>query len=83
MAVQGSIDTKICGDEKIKCFVDAAQHFSEVDLPKDSAEYVAETFREKCNCLPACVSIEYASNIEYIQYDVEILKRSFKNVSFL
>lgn len=79
---EGHGSTKICSDAKVQCYKEAESDFSEVTERRESSEYGAEAFRYKCNCLPACVSVEYDADIDYIKYDVEILKRTYKNVSF-
>lgn len=30
----------------------------------------AKLFRERCNCLPACMSIEYGADIDRAKYDI-------------
>lgn len=39
-------------------------------------ENSADAFRDDCNCLPACTSIEYSGNINHIKYDLEVLQKS-------
>lgn len=52
-------NTKICGAASIKCCQAAEK--------KLATE--AEPFRSKCNCLPACTSIEYTLEINRVNYD--------------
>lgn len=59
--ILGDEQTKICGSASIKCYRKA----------KKNLETNAELFREKCNCLPACIFIEYNAEIDHVQFNVE------------
>lgn len=56
----GDANTSICGSFKVICTIMAEQTFSQIN---DSAM----SFRTKCNCLPACASIEYNAVIDRIK----------------
>ena len=61
----GDAKTSICGSINVLCTIWAEQKYSEIN---DSAM----SFRSECNCLPACVSIEYNGDIDRIK-----LKQSY------
>lgn len=60
----GDNQTKICGTAKIDCFKSAEKRLS-------SDESEIKSFRNKCNCLTACTSIEYESDFEQWNIDME------------
>lgn len=55
----GDRNTSICGLTKKDCYNKA----------EDRVEDKAETYKAKCNCLPACTSIEYSPSIDHIEFD--------------
>ncbi|XP_055305980.1 pickpocket protein 28-like [Sitodiplosis mosellana] len=65
------IDTKICGASKISCYEEANYNFYTEDIGDSSKSY-----RDECNCLPACVSIEYDAEVDRNKYDLEILQQN-------
>lgn len=58
-------ETPICGIAMVNCYLEA-----ELDLLEDSEEHV-ETSRtiNSCNCLPACTSISYDTEISQSTYE--------------
>lgn len=54
----GDRRTRICGGAKIKCYKEAEKIFS--------TNTNSKSIRSKCNCLPACTSIEYNVNIDRV-----------------
>lgn len=71
-ALAGDNDTKICGGKHamIRCY-----QMAETKLFRQSAskKNVGKSFRNECNCLPACTSIEYNADVSHIKFDFEIL----------
>lgn len=53
----GDRRTNICGVAKIDCYKSAEMKLS-------SSESSAISFRDKCNCMPSCTSIDYAALID-------------------
>ncbi|KAJ6649409.1 Pickpocket protein 28 [Pseudolycoriella hygida] len=56
--------TPICGVAKVNCYTDA-----EIHLLEDSNSIEASTNIISCNCLPACTSISYDSEISQAGYE--------------
>lgn len=57
--------TKICGSAKISCYQLAEMLlFGELATDDGSENDAAGSFREKCNCLPACTSILYNVDVD-------------------
>ena len=69
--------TKICGAAKITCYENADFRFYREDIDGPLNENMPNSFRDKCNCLPACVSIEYDAEVDRNKYDLEILEQNF------
>ncbi|XP_031632077.1 pickpocket protein 28-like [Contarinia nasturtii] len=62
--------TNICGPASIKCYVSAADKLYQNDNH-------AKSFREHCNCMPACTSIEYNTDVSSVPYQLDILQTSY------
>lgn len=58
--------TPICGIAKVNCYVDA-----EGSLLEDTDEIAESRKIGGCNCLPACTSISYDSEISQAKYEWE------------
>ncbi|XP_055303111.1 pickpocket protein 28-like [Sitodiplosis mosellana] len=56
------INTKICGVASINCYQAARRKLAAVESGK--------RFREKCNCMPACTSIEYKAEIDRSNFGI-------------
>lgn len=57
-------DTPICGIAKVNCY-----NWAENDLLEDTDEVESSTKIGSCNCLPACTSISYDSEISQATYE--------------
>lgn len=55
-------NTKICGSGSITCY----------QLAEKTLATGAESFRDECNCLPACTSIDYNIEIESVYFLPEL-----------
>ncbi|XP_005176877.1 pickpocket protein 28-like [Musca domestica] len=69
-------EMEICGEDKIKCYRKAKeqlrlQQFSE-GLKKANGPSMAD-----CNCMPACTSLDYDTEISEGIFDVESTQRAF------
>lgn len=60
----GDENTKICGLASAKCY----------QLAEKNLTTNAESFRVKCNCLPACIFIEYNAEIDRVPFNMESMK---------
>lgn len=65
----GDKNTKICGTAKVKCYKESKR--------KLSIDKNARWFRDECNCLPACTSIEYHTSIVRIHIDWEAIMKTY------
>lgn len=65
----GDRNTQICGAASVKCYQAAERELFEEIEPDDANDFQAKVFRDECNCLPACTSIEYDVNIERAKFD--------------
>lgn len=64
----GDSNTKICGSSNEKCYTGIKLKF--FDVHEDNP---GKSFRDKCNCLPACVSIEYNPELIETKANYEII----------
>lgn len=69
--------TNICGAAKITCYENTDFQFYREDTDGPLNENMPKSFRDKCNCLPACVSIKYDAEVDRNKYDLEILEQNF------
>ncbi|XP_055304311.1 pickpocket protein 28-like [Sitodiplosis mosellana] len=53
--------TKMCGGASVKCYRIAEKRLATT----------AQSFRDQCNCLPTCTSIEYKAEVDRINYDAK------------
>lgn len=67
-AFAGDRNTKVCGPAKIECYRMAER----VLLTSNRAK----AFREKCNCLQVCRSLDYGGNIDRIESDMLVVHKS-------
>lgn len=82
----GDNGTRICGARSIECYYDA-----EIKLFKDietgnSNQRGGRSYFDKCNCLPACTSIEYEATVQGMKYDMNVIKHtvgSRMNITFV
>lgn len=58
--ISGGRNTRICGEARIKCYKAAESNFNSESF---------RSFRDPCNCLPACTSIEYTADIDHVKFD--------------
>uniref|UniRef100_A0A182QS19 Pickpocket n=1 Tax=Anopheles farauti TaxID=69004 RepID=A0A182QS19_9DIPT len=68
--------TDVCGASKIDCYNDA-----EDDLLEEDVKYIVDKsrdFRAKCNCLPACTSVQYDAEISQADFDWKSLFAAFR-----
>lgn len=75
-AFPGDQKTDVCGASSIECYIAAEKTFYEEDTSNIMYDHDADSFREECNCLPACTSIEYNGEISHIKYDMNVLQKS-------
>lgn len=57
-------NTPICGIAKVSCY-----NWAENDLLEDSDSVASALKIKSCNCLPACTSISYDSEITQATYE--------------
>lgn len=64
--------TRICGGEPsmIKCYQTAESNLFRLS---NSRKNFGKSFRKKCNCLPACTTIEYDADVSHVKFDLDIL----------
>uniref|UniRef100_A0A182PBQ5 Pickpocket n=1 Tax=Anopheles epiroticus TaxID=199890 RepID=A0A182PBQ5_9DIPT len=68
--------TDVCGASMIKCYNDA-----EDELLEEDVKYIVDKshdYRAKCNCLPACTSVQYDAEISQADLDWKSLFAAFK-----
>lgn len=76
----GDRSTKTCGASSINCYRNAEQKLFEA-VGLDSSKNVGKSFLNRCNCLPACTSIEYDADLESIKVDSDVLLRSHPDLN--
>lgn len=69
----GSASTPICGGVKIECCESVTKTFFEF------SETVDQSPLDKCNCLPACTSIEYNTEVGHSKFDWDILQKTISD----
>lgn len=70
ISFSGSKLTKICGVKSINCYNAAEQRlFGEDVIDGLSDDTPAKSFRENCNCMPACTSISYEAEMSQTKFD--------------
>lgn len=67
----GEKRTTVCGAGNKFCYEKAEEKLYGEDVIDGLQDRYAKSFREKCNCLPACTSITYDMKIEKSKYDWE------------
>lgn len=67
-------NTPICGIAKVNCYI-----WAEDDLLEDSETVDSILKIKSCNCLPACTSISYDSEISQATYE---WKNYFQAINF-
>lgn len=70
------IDTPICGIAKVNCYT-----YAENDLLEDVGGIESSTTINSCNCLPACTSISYDSEISQAPYEWKKFFRAINTTS--
>lgn len=72
----GDENTKICGAAKVQCYDDAEINLFDEKVARTEHDKSVWSFRQKCNCMPACLSIDYDAEINNVKYDMEIFESS-------
>ncbi|XP_059608203.1 pickpocket protein 28-like [Phlebotomus argentipes] len=67
-------DTPICGSAMIQCYRQAEYELLQLEIQEDLSKISNRT----CNCLPACTSIVYDSEISQTEADVEKLFNAYE-----
>uniref|UniRef100_A0A182SYF3 Pickpocket n=1 Tax=Anopheles maculatus TaxID=74869 RepID=A0A182SYF3_9DIPT len=68
--------TEVCGASKIQCYNDA-----EDELLEEDVKFIVDKsrdYRAKCNCLPACTSVQYDAEISQADLDWKSLFAAFR-----
>ncbi|XP_058117490.1 pickpocket protein 28-like [Anopheles ziemanni] len=68
-------NTKVCGASQIQCYNEA-----EDDMLLEDVKYLVDKsfdFRAKCNCLPACTSVQYDAEISQAALDWKSLIEAY------
>ncbi|KAM7363079.1 ripped pocket [Cochliomyia hominivorax] len=78
-----TMDMPVCGEDKIHCYAKAEddllfKEFSE-GLKNTDFNYRGET---ECNCLPACTSLAYNTEISQANFDLEDMLRASGEMDF-
>lgn len=76
----GDRNTKICGGAKIDCYQAAGEKLMKHDLQASLSKEEPQSLIQKCNCLPACTTIEYKADVSHVEFELEIMRKSF-NIS--
>ncbi|XP_055382440.1 pickpocket protein 28-like [Condylostylus longicornis] len=65
-------DTPICGLKNLKCYNEAEYHLLNEEFERGSkkSKNIFNSFSSTCNCLPACTSIAYETEINQAAYNV-------------
>ncbi|XP_055319315.1 pickpocket protein 28-like [Sitodiplosis mosellana] len=61
-------NTPICGGAKIKCYKEAEKNLS--------TSRFARAFRDNCNCLQTCTTIEYQGDIDRVKFDMATMNKT-------
>lgn len=69
--------TEVCGASKIECYNEA-----EDELLSQEVKYSVDKsydFRAKCDCLPACTSVQYDAEISQADFNWKNLFMAYKS----
>lgn len=77
----GGNATKMCDSAKIKCYIKNENKLYESASSHSSKNSAMKSFRNGCNCLPACTTIKYNLDISHLRLDPTIVYKSFCNMS--
>lgn len=67
----GDKDTPICGSGSVKCYKAAER--------KISTQRYAREFRQKCNCLTTCTTVDYSADIDRVKFDMATVNKTELN----
>lgn len=62
----------------INCYQKIEEAIFGQDIIDGLENYAAKSFREKCNCLPACTTIIYDGDIDRSKFDWAMMQESFQ-----
>lgn len=80
---QGNKTTKICGSKNIACYLMAEMIlFGGLAIDDDLNTGFSGVFRERCNCLQACTSIQYGVSIDRAKLNFVEAQKA-RNISFI
>lgn len=60
----GDKSTRICGTANIDCYNSAIKKLYGENVIDDLEDKRAQSFRQKCDCMPACTSITYDAGVD-------------------
>lgn len=67
--ISGQKGVRICGAGSFKCYREAAEKLYGEDIIEGLRDEKAKSFREACDCLPACTAIIYSADIDREKFD--------------
>lgn len=67
----GSKDTQICGTSMIPCYRNAQKNLFGHDIIDGLTDKNAIEFRENCNCIPGCGSVQYNAEVDRAKFGFE------------
>lgn len=77
--ISGDLKTRICGASSISCYRNADKKLFGEDVIIGLKNDAARSFREQCNCLPACTTITYNAEVDRAKFDFQAKLNSYED----
>lgn len=63
----------------VNCYKNAEKRLFGEDIMDGLKDEIVRSFREECNCLPACMSIEYDADIDRAKLDWKAVLNTYND----